>query len=184
MERVNYFKIIHKYISPDSITYLRYIPHVVLITAKALRIGRNLKLKKSQLRFIEQASMLHDIGIIKTDSKELGCKGNKPYILHILEGQKILEQEGLFEHARVARNHISVGITKEDIIEKNLPLPPEDIIPEKIEDRIISYSDLFFSKDSELLWKERTFEQVEKNVSRFGQDKLKVLYGWHREFEN
>ncbi len=182
MKKVDYFKIIHKYIKPDSPVYPLYIIHAILVTTKAVKIGKKLGLSEEQISFIEEASMLHDIGIIHTKDEEIHCTGNRPYILHTLEGQKILETEGLSEYARVARNHIGLGITKEEIINKGLPFPPEDIMADRIEDRIISYADLFYSKTPSLLWQELSFKEVEKNIGKFGKDKLKIFHSWHKEF--
>jgi uncharacterized protein len=182
MRRVDYFKIINKYIKLDSAVYPLYIIHAVLVTTKALSIGRGLGLSQEQLGFIEEASMLHDIGIINTKDDEIHCNGDKPYILHGLEGQRILESEGLPAHARVARNHIGMGVTKEEIIKRKLPLPLKDIKAEKIEDRIISYADLFYSKTPNLVWQELSLEEVEENISRFGEDRLEIFRNWHKEF--
>ena len=125
--KVNYMRIIHKYIQPYTQVYQLYIIHVTLVTAKALKIARKLKLSKVQQRFIEEACMLHDIGIIKVNSRKIGCHGELPYIQHIVEGKKILEAEGLPAHAKIAENHIGVGgLTKEEIIAKKLLLPQRD----------------------------------------------------------
>ncbi|MBD3208434.1 MAG: HDIG domain-containing protein [Candidatus Nealsonbacteria bacterium] len=182
MKKVDYFEIIQKYINPSSETYRFYIIHAILVTAKALTIGRKIGLSSEQLNFIEEAAMLHDIGIINTREKEIGCMGDKPYILHVVEGEKILRSEGLQDHARVAKNHIGVGITKSEIIEKELPLPPEDIVAEKTEDRVVSYSDLFYSKNPDLIWQERSLEKTEAKLRRLGDRQLKIFRKWHLEF--
>src|SRR5437762_10894206 len=124
MRKVDYFRIIHKYINPRSFTYRIYIVHVSLVTSKALKIAKHLKLDGDRRRFIEEAAMLHDIGIIHVKAKEIGCRGKLPYICHISEGRKILEAEGLPLHAKIAENHIGVGgLTLEEIINEKLPLP-------------------------------------------------------------
>jgi len=147
VHKVDYFRIINKYISPYSQTYNIYVPHVTLVTAKAIKIGRKLKLGADQLRFIEEASMLHDIGIVHVKAKEIFCNGEMPYIYHIVEGRKILEAEGLPMHAKIAENHIGVGgLSKEEIISRKIPLPHRDMLCETIEEKIISYADLWYSK--------------------------------------
>ena len=64
---LDYLKIIHKYITPGTELYRFYMIHVTLVTSKALKIGNELKLASKQLEFIEEASMLHDIGICKVE---------------------------------------------------------------------------------------------------------------------
>ena len=55
MKQIDYFTIIHKYIPPDTSLYRVYIPHVSLVTAKALTLAKRLGLSKAQRRFIEEA---------------------------------------------------------------------------------------------------------------------------------
>jgi uncharacterized protein len=182
--KVDYLRIIHKYIPPDSPTYDIYIIHVTLVTAKALKIARRLKLSAAQLQFIEEACMLHDIGIIHVKAKELGCNGEMPYVYHIVEGRKILEAENLPLHARIAENHIGVGgITKEEIIEKKIPLPPRDILCETIEEKIISYADLFYSKNPKKLFVEKSIKQVREKAKHYGKRQEKLFKEWSKLFE-
>jgi uncharacterized protein len=178
MKRVDYFRIIHRYIPPRSFVYRVYVPHVSLVTAKALKIARCLGLAHEQLIFIEEAAMLHDIGIVKVKRYSLSSNSNLPYICHAPEGRKILESKGLPTHALVAERHIGVGISKDEIIEYQYPLPHRDLIPESIEEKIISWADLFFSKTPEKLWIEKPLDDVEKKVARYGERHLKVFYEW------
>lgn len=179
---IDYFKIIHKYIPPESLTYRPYIIHVTLVTNKALKIANKLGLNKKSCDFIEEAGMLHDIGIIRTRREQIHCYGNKPYICHNDEGKKILIVENLPKHARVAYNHIAVGLFKEDIISREIPLPHEDIFPETLEEEIISYADLFYSKNPNKLWEADTFEKIEKEIRQYGEKYLKILYKYQKKF--
>ena len=184
MHRVDYFKIINKYISPYSHAYNIYVVHVSLVTAKALKIARHLKLSADQKRFIEEACMLHDIGIVHVKAKEIFCNGEMPYIYHIVEGRKILEAEGLPLHARIAENHIGVGgLTKEQIIKDKIPLPHRDMLCETIEEKIISYSDLFFSKNPRRIFIEKSIKQVRAKVKRYGKREEKIFKEWYALFE-
>ena len=182
MDRVDYFKIIHKYIPPDSPTYPLYIIHCQLVANKALKIAERLRLSKMSKRFIEEAAMLHDIGIIRTNTPDLFCTGELPYICHVVEGRKILAAEGLPRHARVAESHIGVGLTKEDILEQALPLPLQEIFPESLEEQIISFADFFYSKDADKLWKEKSLTKIRKSVAKRGAQKAAILEGWIEQF--
>ena len=182
MDRVDYFKIIHKYIPPDSPTYPLYIIHCQLVANKALKIAERLRLSKTSKRFIEEAAMLHDIGIIRTNTPDLFCTGELPYICHVVEGRKILEAEGLPRHARVAESHIGVGLTKDDILEQALPLPLQEIFPESLEEQIISFADFFYSKDADKLWKEKSLTKIRKSVAKRGAQKAAILEGWIEQF--
>ncbi len=179
---IDYFSIIHKYISPNSDAYKIYIPHVHMVTKKALDIARNLGLSLKQLKFIEEAGMLHDIGIIKTDAPDLCCFGNVPYIAHVYEGEKILMSEGLPKHARVASCHTGVGVYKDEIIKHKFPIPENDHVPETVEEEIISYADLFFSKSGDL-WAEKSVEDAHKSVAKFGDKHSKIFWSWVKKYE-
>ena len=182
MSNVDYFAVIHRYISPDSLTYRFYLPHVASVTTMAVRVGRRLGLEPSQMEFIEEASMLHDIGIVNVDAQHLGCHGDLPYVAHLEEGRRILEAEGLPRHAEVACSHVGLGITREEIIAKDLALPPRDIFPETLEAQIISWADLFFSKTPDMLWRRRSVDNVRKRVARYGPRQQETFERWLERF--
>ena len=182
MERVDYFRIIHKYIPPDSPLYPIYLIHCQLVANKALKIARKLKLSDESQQFIEEAAMLHDIGILRTNAPGIYCYGDLPYVCHVLEGCKILEAEGLPRHAQVAESHIGVGINQEDIREQNLPFPPRDIFPKTVEEQIISYADFFYSKNPKNLWQEKSLDKIRKNVAKRGKQKSDILEEWIERF--
>ncbi|HOV47020.1 MAG TPA: phosphohydrolase [Anaerolineae bacterium] len=178
-----YFEIIRKYIPPNSLTYAYYLPHVAAVTAKALRIAYRLGLDATQRRFIEEAAMLHDIGIVRVHAPDMGCTGELPYITHILEGRRILEAEGLPRHALVAERHVGVGLTQEEIVSQGLPLPAADIFPESLEETLISWADLFFSKSLGELWRERSVAEARQHVARWGERPLALFDVWRARFE-
>jgi uncharacterized protein len=170
---IDYFSIIQKYISPDSKLFRFYVVHVTLVTKKALSIAGDLELSEAQRQFIEEAAMLHDIGISQVKNETLGCTGELPYICHGIEGRRLLEEGGLPQHALVCERHTGVGVTKEEIVARKLPLPHRDMLPISLEEKIICYADLFYSKSPAKLWQEKTLEQVEKDVVAYGKENIK-----------
>jgi uncharacterized protein len=175
-EGIDYFALIHKYIAPNSELYAIYLPHVAAVTFKSLRIARGLGLREGRLRFIEEAAMLHDIGIARVSDEWLPPTGaDLPYIAHIGEGRRILEAEGLPGHAGVAARHVGVGITAEEIDEQGLPLPSRDIFPQTLEEEIISWADLFFSKVPGQYWREKSVDEVRARVARYGERALRTF---------
>ncbi len=179
---IDYFQIIHKYIPPDSSVYRVYLPHVTLVTAKALRIAQHLGLSREQQRFIEEAAMLHDIGIVKVTPFSPPTEEQRPYICHAPLGRGLLEAEGLPRHALVAERHIGVGITKTEIEEQRLPLPARDMLPETQEERIIGWADLFYSKKPHRLWEEASYKHIERGLAKFGARQPEAFRQWSREF--
>ena len=183
MERQAYFQIIHKYIDPNSPVYPIYMVHCSLVANKALLIAKRLHLSLESQTFIEEAAMLHDIGIVRTNTPDIYCYGDLPYLCHLTEWRKMLEAEGLPLHAIVAETHVGVGLSKEQILAQNLPLPPRDIKPTTIEEEIISFADLFFSKNPEKLWRERTLKKVRENVAKRGKEQSATLEDWIKRFK-
>ena len=56
-------------------------------------------------QFVEEAAMLHDIGIIFCNAPKIYCNGSHKYIEHGYLGAELLRQEGLPKHALVAERH-------------------------------------------------------------------------------
>lgn len=130
--------------------------------------------------FLEEAAMLHDIGVFLTDAPGIQCFGHEPYIRHGLLGGELLRREGLPRHARVAERHTGTGLTAEAISAQQLPLPPIDLVPETLEEQVICYADKFFSK-SHLEWV-RTPEQLLQSLQKFGEVSVTCMQAWLARF--
>ncbi|MBQ6436296.1 HDIG domain-containing protein [bacterium] len=180
---LDYFKIINQYYRPGTRTYKIYVVHVTLVTNKALQIARRLGLSEAEQEFIEEAAMLHDIGVCQTNSPKMDCTGEGAYITHGVQGAEMLRQAGLEKHALVAERHVGVGLTKHEIEERHLPLPAQDFIPQTLAEQIITYADLFFSKREKTLWVEDTPEQIEAELASFGEEQVAVFRRWREQFE-
>lgn len=181
---LDYFAIINEYIAPGTRTYKIYLVHAILVTHKALHIARRLNLPTQSLQFIEEAAMLHDIGVVKVNSPKMDCSGNLEYIAHGVAGAQILRAHHLEPHALVAERHVGVGLTKEEIVSRDLPLPHEDFSPLSLEEKIITYADLFFSKREETLWKEDSADEIEQELAEFGADQVAIFRSWREQFDS
>lgn len=175
--------IIKKYYKADSITFNLLVSHGKMVAKKALEIAKRLHKLNPDYYFIEEAAILHDIGIYKTFMPELGCFGNKPYICHGYLGREILEKEGLPKHALVCERHIGMGLTVEDIIRNKFPLPKRDMIPLSLEEKIICFADKFYSKKEGSFFIEKPVHQIRQMLSKYGNDKLSLFDEWFIFFE-
>ena len=63
--------------------------HCTDVTLKALDVVNNHPELAVDVKFIEEAAMLHDIGIYKTKSPRIACEGDMPYICHGYLGREI-----------------------------------------------------------------------------------------------
>ncbi|MFW5888456.1 MAG: HD domain-containing protein [Patescibacteria group bacterium] len=177
---MNPTEIIEKYYNnfPEAKKYLS--AHSLAVAGKSLDIAE--KIKGVDSRFIQQAAMLHDIGIFMTHAPHIGCKGEEPYIRHGILGKEILEKEGLPACARVAERHIGVGLTAQEIRKQKLPLPERDMTPQTEEEEIIAYADLFFSKSHKPIDEEKPLEEIKKGLARFGDRKINIFGQWIKKY--
>lgn len=165
--------IIRKFYKPETRAYEILIRHSQRVTQKALETARRAAHLKPDLKFIEEAAMLHDIGVFKTHAPDIGCTGIEPYIRHGVLGREILEKEGFPKHALVCERHIGVGITSEDVKRNHLPLPERDMVPVSLEERIICFADKFFSKNPATIEKEKSLDEIIKLLEYHGKDQVK-----------
>jgi len=147
------------------------LAHSRAVASKATEIARLLPYPAVDLRFIEEAALLHDIGMLKTNAPMLGCHGTLPYICHGVEGRAMLEAEDLPLHALVCERHVGVGLTPEDIRINSFPLPQRDMLPLSVEEKIICFADKFFSKIGDI--REKPVQEVRKSIARYGKNKLR-----------
>jgi uncharacterized protein len=166
-------QLIKKYFSEGSTAYDYYFTHCVKVTELALKVTGQRKDLALDRDVVIAGGMLHDIGIIRTNAPEIGCYGEYPYIAHTFLGREILEENGFAHIALVCERHIGTGLTKEDIIQNNLPLPYRDMVPLTIEEKLICYADKFYSKSEKHLTKPRTIEEIRKKVMKYGEEKTK-----------
>lgn len=180
MNRIN--EIIEKYYAPGTLAHSIYVRHCRAVTDMALKIAGAHPELGADKQLLEMGGMLHDIGIFMTDAPEIGCFGKLPYIHHGYLGRQLMEKEGLTEIAPVCERHIGTGITLQDILQNNLPLPHREMVPVTIEEKIICYADKFFSKSSKNLFKPKPIEKIRKSILKYGEDKWKVFEEMDRMF--
>lgn len=179
-------KLIEKYYLPHTKAYHILRVHSEQVANKAVSIATRYNQhendKRINIDFISEAALLHDIGIFAVNAPSLGCFGQQPYLRHGLIGAQLLNAEGMHRHARVCECHIGVGLTAEEIAIQGLPLPHRDYIPQTIEEQIITYSDLFFSKNPTQLTQEKSATKVRETVTSYGEEKGLIFDTWHTQF--
>lgn len=165
----------HFYTESNELKHI-LLTHSEAVANKALAIASfhpELQLDKT---FLYEAAMLHDIGIIRCDAPGICCYGTEPYICHGRIGAEMLRALGFPRHARVCERHTGTGLSKEEIIKRNIPLPHQDFMPETWEEQVICYADKFFSKTH--LEREKTIEEAERSLAKFGGEGLERFRRW------
>ncbi len=182
---MNPTEILAEYYDRRSKTFKILVEHGKQVAEKALMAAEQVSYLKPDLDFIEKAAMLHDIGILETNSPGLGCRGKHPYICHGILGRQLLEKVGVSEYGLICERHVGVGISADDVRQFNLPLPPRDMLPISIEEQLICYADKFFSKNGSngRKAKQKSVESIVRGLKRYGADKVKRFQKWVEMFE-
>jgi len=173
--------IVDKYYPRESKLRDILITHSQSVTRRALQIVSLHPELNIDRQFVAEAAMLHDVGIVRCQAPSIECHGDAPYICHGILGAEMLRAEGLPAHARVCERHTGAGLSLDDIVSQKLPLPHRDFLPETIEEQVICYADKFFSKTRPD--KEKTLEEAERSLAKFGPTGLERFRRWVKMFE-
>lgn len=169
---IDYIALIDKYYAQRPELKQVLLVHSMQVRDKAMQIVANhpdwITQQLVDPVFIEEAAMLHDIGIIYCNAPRIHCHGEYHYILHGYLGAELLRKEGLNKHADVAERHTGSGISEEQVIREGRDIPIKDYCPRTLEEKIICYADKFYSKSH--LGEEVKMEKVRQNIWRYGHD--------------
>jgi len=167
---------------PGTEGHKTLVQHSRCVAEKALAAAGTVRHLNPDLLFIEEAALLHDIGIFLTNSPELGCRGLHPYICHGYLGRELLDKKGFPRHALVCERHVGVGISPADITRQGLPLPNRDMRPVTLEEQIVCYADKFFSKDNADPEIEKPVADILKMLAAFGPVQSARFESWAKMF--
>ncbi|GIF13617.1 HD domain-containing protein [Actinoplanes teichomyceticus] len=118
---------------------------------------------------VRAGCLLHDIGVYRLYGRD-GVLDHRNYIRHGLLGHELLRAEGLPEPlCRFCSCHTGVGVTRADILEQGLPLPPGDYVAATGEESLVMYADKFHSKKSPPVFVSAAAYTL--SVTRFGAHK-------------
>ena len=179
---MDYQKIIDKYYPSENELRRILLTHSRQVADRCQRIASAHPELKLDVDFLYEAAMLHDIGILACDAPAIECFGPEPYICHGIIGGRMLCEEGFVRHAQVCERHTGTGISREQIIRQQLPLPLDGCYePETLEEQVVCYADKFYSKSHPEM--ERTVEQTARSLEKFGEAGMKRFFRWVDMFE-
>lgn len=173
---MNPFLIIDKYYQQGTDQRHVLIIHSLSVSNKALKMVDAHPELPIDRKFVEEAALLHDIGVCLTHAPDIQCFGSSPYISHGYLGADLLRNEGLPRHALVCERHTGAGLSLEDIIQQQLPIPHREMIPVSLEEQVICFADKFFSKAH--LDEEKSVEKARKSIAKYGEEGLMRFDRW------
>lgn len=179
-EDIRPLEIINKYYPEDNELKNVLLIHSRQVADKALEIADKHPELKIDRKFVESAALLHDIGIFRTDAPGIHCHGTYPYICHGYLGADLLREEGLLQHALVCERHTGAGLSLDDILHQQLPVPHREMLPVSLEEQVICFADKFFSKTH--LEREKTVEKARESISQYGKEGLERFNRWCEQF--
>lgn len=180
MKEMNPVEILLHYYDEASEAWRILLSHSRSVSAKALQLAGDHPEMNLDTSFIAEAAMLHDIGIFLCYAPEIDCHGSHDYICHGYLGAELLRQEGYPRHALVCERHTGTGLTLDEIVGRNLPLPRRDLCPVSLEEQLICFADKFFSKTN--LEKEKPVDKIRKSLSKYGEASVSRFDGFCKLF--
>ena len=168
--------IINKYYPEDNELKHILLVHSRSVADKALWIADRHPELELDRTFLEEAALLHDIGVFLTDAPGIHCHGTHPYICHGYLGSELLRKEGYLKHALVCERHTGAGLSLKSIVERDLPVPHREMLPVLLEEQVICFADKFFSKTR--LDEEKSMERALKSLVKFGEEGLARFNDW------
>ena len=172
--------IIDKYYPEENELKHILLVHSRSVADKALQIADRHPELNLDRQFLEEAALLHDIGIFLTSAPDICCFGDKPYICHGSLGAELMRREGYPRHALVCERHTGAGLSLAQIEREHLPVPHREMVPVSLEEQVICFADKFFSKTR--LDREKSLEKALRSLEPYGKEGVARFKSWCERF--
>lgn len=162
-------KLHQKYAKTEADFTLIYT-HCQVVEAIAMQLLDAKPIDSINRELVHVGCLLHDIGAYDVLEGGKFVRG----VRHGVIGEEILKSEGFSEVIwRFASHHTGVGLSEQDVVDQNLPIPVADYIAETDEERLLMYADKFHSKSKPPLEAPYfcDFDWFRSSVQKFGPDK-------------
>ncbi|MFI6581212.1 HDIG domain-containing metalloprotein [Embleya sp. NPDC050493] len=171
---------LHRAYAPTRAVFEKVHTHCVIVGRIAEQLATGPGGAGADLDLVRAGCLLHDIGVYRLYDEE-GRLDGANYVRHGLLGVEILRKEGLPESLhRFCSCHTGVGLTRHDVLSRQLPIPVDDYVAESAEERLVMYADKFHSKSNPPRFlRPDTFAA---KIRRFGDDKVVAFQALAEEF--
>ncbi|MGH3249872.1 MAG: HD domain-containing protein [Trebonia sp.] len=170
---------LHEKHSPTPEAFNLVYTHCVVVCRIAEQLHARSGLD-ADIELVRAGCLLHDVGAYRLYDGA-GRLDHANYIRHGVLGHELLREEGFPEViCRFASHHTGVGLSRDDVLRQELPLPPCDYLAETTEESLVMYADKFHSKTTPptLL----TADAYAARVRRFGEDKVAAFESMRAAF--
>lgn len=80
----------------------------------------------------------------------------------------------------MCERHTGAGLSLEQILRENLPVPHRDLLPVSLEEQVVCFADKFFSKTHPS--REKSVEKALASLERFGDEGVIRFKDWCARF--
>jgi uncharacterized protein len=164
---MDYQSIINQYYPADDELRRLLVFHSRQVADRCLLICKQHPELPVDTQFVEEAAMLHDIGIRWCHAPSIFCNGTEPYLKHGPIGGQLLRELGYERHARVCERHTGTGLP--------------GLEPETLEEQLVCYADKFYSKSRP--HQVMNVLEVAQSLEKFGHEGVKKFLQWSEMFE-
>jgi uncharacterized protein len=165
-------KFIHLKYAPNKKIFDQVWEHCLIVRDIALQLAETSQVEVN-VKLVEVGCLLHDVGVYSLYGMD-GSRRPENYITHGVLGEQILKLEGYPENIyRFGSHHTGVGITKDQIVKNQLPLPYEDFVAESVEEELVMYADKFHSKSTPPVF--NSYDYYAAYTVQFGEDSVKTF---------
>jgi uncharacterized protein len=160
---------LHKKYAPSDATFDLVFTHCQIVWEIAAQLIDTSRLQVNP-ELVKAGCLLHDIGVYRLFLPD-GAIDHANYIKHGYLGYELLKEENFGEGiCRFASCHTGVGLSKSDVIQENIPIPPNDYMAQSLEERLVMYADKFHTKSTPP--KLMTPEAYCESRKKFGEAKV------------
>lgn len=189
--------ILDRFYPSDTPLRRMLIKHCNQVRDKALDILEKSSVAPSDIDrdLVIDGAMVHDIGIYLCDAPGILCEGSANYIAHGTLGAQLIRDlvaqqdpvvlgispDYLEALARICERHTGAGLSREDILSQQLPIPVGDYLPLTLEEKLVCLADKFFSKSGDM--KEKSLDRVKRSMMKFGNSSVARFEDLCKQFD-
>lgn len=173
-------KNLHKKYAPADSVFELVFTRCEIVSEIAVQLAEKSNIEVD-IELVRVGCLLHDIGVYPLFDEHGVERDPSQYITHGVRGEEILQNERYpTTICRFASHHTGAGLTKKQIVERNLPLPHTDFLADTPEEELVMYADKFHSKTEPPRFNSHAY--YSNFVTQFGTESAKSFENLTQKF--